>query len=119
MSPDHLGVLCHSLGLDDRGRGRAYRSHFVTGPGSKDWKACNALVDAGLMTKHEPRELTGGDFLFVVTDAGREAVRAHFAALPNVKESRSKARYLSFLAEDSGLRFGEWLRVDALRRKRA
>lgn len=73
MTTKELDVLRHSLGLDSNGRGRAFRNHFVTGEGSDDYSACCALVDAGLMTRRNGNALSGGDDIFIVTDAGRAA----------------------------------------------
>lgn len=67
-------ILRHSLGLT-RGK-REYRNHFVTGPGSKDHDDCMALTEMGLMTRRAGNELSGGDDVFTVTDAGKDAARA-------------------------------------------
>ena len=74
MIERHLQILRHSLGLRDDGKGRAYRNHFVTGPGSTDYDDCEALVGAGLMRKHAGNSMTGGDPCYVVTEAGQHAV---------------------------------------------
>ena len=41
-------ILRHSLGLTSPNR-REYRNHFCTGPGSKDYSDCMALVESGHM----------------------------------------------------------------------
>ncbi len=101
-----LLILRHALGMGDDGRKPAYRNHFVTGEGSKDYAKCLALVDAGHMRRFPPGQLTGGDELFQVTEAGR------IAAKPPAPEktTRSKRRYAAFLDADSGLSFGDWVR---------
>jgi hypothetical protein len=67
-----LDILRHSLGLT---RSKTpYRNHFVTGPGSKDHPSCMALVDAGLMERNAPTDLSGGMDCFMVTDAGKLVV---------------------------------------------
>ncbi len=109
MNARHLQILRHSLGLDYNGRGRQYRNHFVTGPGTKDWDDCNALVSAGFMRSFPPSEMSAGDWVFSVTDSGRAQVNA--SAPPPVKLSRGRRRYLAFLHADSGLGFGEWLKT--------
>lgn len=76
-----LEILRHALGLKSDGSGRAYRHHFVTGPGSDDYNDCTALVECGLMVRRRGNALTGGDDLFLVTDAGRAA--AHIGAEKN------------------------------------
>ena len=106
---EHLHILQHSLGLDQYGRGKAYRNHFVTGPGSDDFDTCVALAEAGLMKGYGERgALTGGDHLFGVTDAGRRFVREHSPRPP--KLTRSQRRYREFLDADCGLTFGEYLK---------
>lgn len=113
LNQQHLHILQHSLGLDAYGQGRQYRNHFVTGPGSKDWDACRALVDAGLMTENKGHELlTAGDSVFYVTEAGKDYVAANSPKPPKV--SRSRARYLRFLEYgDSFSNFLEFCRWDA------
>lgn len=73
MNIEQQDILRHALGL---GRSdREYRNHFVTGPGSTDYPHCEALVKAGFMTRREGSELSGGDLIYLVTEAGRIAVR--------------------------------------------
>ena len=67
-------VIDHSLGYPKRGR-KPYRNHFCTGEGSDDWETCQALCARGLMVSRKPSELTGGDTLFIVTDAGKAALK--------------------------------------------
>lgn len=110
-APEQLHILQHSLGLDEYGQGKTYRNHFVTGPGSDDYDDCLALVAAGFMTRRAGTQLTGGDDLFLVTPAG-EAHVAETSPKPP-KLTRSQRRYDDFLAADSGMRFGEWLRYRA------
>jgi hypothetical protein len=69
ISAEGLDILRHSLGLDERGRGRMYRNHFCAG--GDDAVKCRALVAMGFMVEHPPTQLTGGDPLFVVTAAGK------------------------------------------------
>lgn len=108
MTPEQLHILQHSLGLDAYGRGTRYRSHFVTGFGSVDYPHCLALVEAGLMTGAAGGALTGGDDIFFVTSAGVDAVSKHSPAPP--KLSKSKQRYRDFLALDSSMTFGEYIK---------
>lgn len=74
-------IICHSLGLRDDGRGKPYRSHFVTGEGSTDYPDCMALTELGLMVRRDGSPLTGGDDLFLVTDAGKAAAKTFRALL--------------------------------------
>lgn len=103
-----LEILRHSLGLDLHGRGNEYRNHYVAGPGHHSFDECEALVADGLMVRHNPRALFGGDYCFVVTDAGREWVRDHRPP-PPPKLTRSQQRYRDFLNADCGLSFREWI----------
>lgn len=75
VTTSQIGILRHSLGLDEHGNGHTYRNHFVTGPGSTDYDDCRALVQAGYMRKHRASPITGGDPWFSVTDEGRAAAR--------------------------------------------
>lgn len=109
MRDEKLHILQHSLGLDDYGQGREYRNHYCAGPGHDSWNLLRELVAEGLMVDRGSRgELTGGDNLFMVTEAGRSHVRDHSPAPP--KLTRSQQRYRRFLDADCGLTFREWLR---------
>ena len=104
MTTEQLGILQHSLGVDQYGRGRQFRNHFVGGA-----EECRPLVALGYMTEHSASELTGGDPWFRVTESGKSAMLAESPKPP--KLSRSQKRYRRFLDADSGLTFIEWLRV--------
>ncbi len=107
MNTKHLHILRHSLGLDDNGRGNQYRNRYVCGPGHHGWSDCEELRERGLMIRHEPRELFGGDYCFMVTDAGKAAVEA--AKPPPIKTTRSQRRMQLFRSLDCGLSFREFL----------
>lgn len=70
IAPEGINILRHSLGLRQNGLGRSHRNHFVTGEESTDWPICMALVDAGLMIRRRGSALSGGDDIFMVTEAG-------------------------------------------------
>lgn len=72
MTPNECHIMLHALGLNRSSTG--YRNHFVTGEWSKDYADCESLVAKGLMWRKDGSELTGGDFVYYVTDAGRAAV---------------------------------------------
>jgi hypothetical protein len=108
VTAQELHILQHALGLDQYGSGRSYRRHFVTGPGSTDWESCVRLTAMGYMKRGRDGPLTGGDYCFLVTEAGRRAVRGQSPRPP--KLSRAKARYRQYLNAESSLPFGEWLR---------
>lgn len=61
----------HALGLPNARR-QSYRNHFVTGPGSSDYVAWQAMVAAGFATRRAGSPLTGGDDLFRLNRAGAE-----------------------------------------------
>lgn len=112
---EQLRILQHSLGLDSFGLGNAYRNYYVCGPGHHGYDDCRALVELGLMTERKPRNESEAQLYghttnscFSVTERGRSVVQEESPSPPKV--SRSKRRYLRFLAEDSGLSFGEWLK---------
>lgn len=111
MDAKQLHILQHSLGLDQHGRGTFYRNHFVTGEGSKDHADCMSLVVAGFMTVRSGNELSGGDDVFRVTDAGKAAVAEHSPAPP--KLTRSQQNYQDFLNYDGSLSFIEFLKMKA------
>ena len=108
MTTAQLHILQHALGLDDHGQGSWYRNHYVCGAGHHGYEDCRALVDLGFMTERPPSELTGGDSCFVVTDAGKDAVRRE--SPPPPKLTRDQKRYRDWLRADSGIKFGEWLK---------
>jgi hypothetical protein len=60
------------------------------------------------MTRQKSGPLTGGDDAFFVTEAGKRYVTEHSPPPPKV--SRSKQRYADYLAAESSLSFGEWLK---------
>lgn len=108
MTPSQLHVLQHAFGIDQHGRGRAYRHHFCTSEGGQDWTDCQSLVEAGMMVRYPPAAISGGDHVFVVTVAGEVAARIQ--SPPPPKLTRSQCRYRRWLNEDGGLTFGEWLK---------
>lgn len=112
-----LHVLQHVLGRDEYGRNPNrrpdYRNHFCAGEGSADFDMCREAVSRGLMKEHPPREISGGDYIFVVTDAGKAYVVEH--SPPEPKRTRAQDRYRRFLDADSGLSFREWLTMAGAR----
>ena len=102
-------TLLHTLGLNRRGAVGG-RNHFVGEP-----PEMAELVAAGLMEKtSEGSDLSGGDPVFRATAAGkRRALEIHAREYP--KPSRAKARYLMWLDSESGMKFGEWLKLGCYR----
>ncbi len=113
-----LNILQHALGRDAHGRqphprrdGSDYRNHFTTGEGGASFALCEQAVVDGLMVRHAPSALSGGDYVYTVTDAGRRYVEAHSPAPPRLTRSQRRYRaWLSSAAADCGVSFGEWLR---------
>lgn len=116
MTPEHLHILQHALGLDQYGRGSMYRDRFVTGQGSKDHPACVELTALGFMTRRPAVQLFGGDDIFHVTAAGKVAAVENSPAPPKV--SRSKQRYADYLNADTSQTFGDWLAMKERQRRR-
>ncbi|MBB4520521.1 UNVERIFIED_ORG: hypothetical protein M2435_001301 [Rhizobium sophorae] len=108
MDAKQLHILQHSLGIDQYGRGRMYRDHFVTGEGSDDHADCMALTAPGYLTRRANVPMYGGSDLFRVTDAGKRAVVEASPAPPKI--SAAKQRYLDYLDADSSMPFGQWLK---------
>ena len=114
-----LHILQHALGRDEHGLPRSasgsdYRNHYVTGEACASYEACEEAERRGLMQRHARSPLSGGDWVFTVTAAGRAYVAEHSPKPPKV--SRSQARYLRWLnsgAADCGVPFGEWLKAGA------
>ena len=77
MNKEQQHILRHALGLNSAER--AYRNHFVTGPGSDDYANCEALVAAGFMTRRDGDQLKGDDPIYTVTSEGRTAINTESA----------------------------------------
>jgi hypothetical protein len=108
MSKTRLSILQHALGVDQYGQGRQYRSHYVAGPGSDCWELLNTMVTEGLLVRHEPSQVFGNDYCFIVTPVGSEYVLVNSPKPP--KLTRSQQNYKDFLSADSGMPFGEWIK---------
>lgn len=109
MTSEQLHILQHSIGVDKFGQGRMDRNHFCAG--GKDVDLCRSLVVLGFMVERPASELTGGDPLFHVTQAGKNAVGNESPKPP--KLTRGQRRYREFLSADTGRKFGEWLKDSA------
>ena len=94
MTPDLLHILQHSLGLDEHGLSKGeregYRNHYVAG--GDNISRCRDLVALGLMRETRASALTGEMPCFVVTDAGRDAVREHSPPAPKLAQTSSMVR---------------------------
>ena len=78
MTERQLQIILHAIGWP-----KDYRNHFVTREGSKDFAECEALVAAGMMTRHE-KDWIHDYFIYAVTEQGRRA-----AAAPMKRRSRT------------------------------
>jgi hypothetical protein len=109
LTPTQLHILQHALGVDQYGQGQQYRSHFVTGPGSKDYDDCEALVTAGMMTVRRDYMGKGmlGNHCYHVTQKGSTAVAMESPPPPKIPKARR--RYLAWANLDLGISFREFL----------
>jgi hypothetical protein len=57
MSPDHLALARHALGLPNT-RGRSYRNRFFASKGSLNWDDLHDMVALGLMNAEDVGEQT-------------------------------------------------------------
>lgn len=105
LTSEQLHILQHSLGVDEFGQGKMYRNHFCAG--GEDEDICRQLVDAGYMETFERPYLPY--YNCSVTKDGKAAMAEQSPKPP--KLSRSQRRYRRFLDHDSGLSFGEWMKV--------
>lgn len=105
LTKERLEILQHSLGLDEYGRGRAYRNHYVCDPGDAN---VDANVADGLMVDRGPNQMCGGMHLYMVTPAGEKVIREQSPKPP--KFSREKERYMTWLRSGCDMSFGEWIK---------
>lgn len=116
MQDDLLHILQHSLGVDKYGRGRQYRNHFATGPGSTDYPICEKLCEMGLMQDLGTRKIWGHLHCFIVTKKGIDAVALESPSPP--KLTRSQKRYQEYLKiGDCFDSFHHYLRYTESKRK--
>jgi hypothetical protein len=113
-----LGILQHSLGVDEHGQGHPYRNHFATGPGSTDFESCQRLCEMDLMKDLGQQDLWGRMHCFVVTQKGIEAVATESPKPPRL--SRSQRRYRKYLEiGDMFDNFKHFLAYDTDRRRKS
>lgn len=112
-----LRILQHALGRDEYGRcpGRRpeyqdYRNHFCAGEGSPDFALCREAVAQGLMREHAPREISGGDYIFTVTDAGKAYIAQHSPPEPKLTAGQKRYQRWLAVADVYGGTFGDWLK---------
>jgi hypothetical protein len=112
VTPRHLEILQHALGVDQYGRTpkgyTPYTRNFFCA-GARDEPDCRALVALGCM---EQRRTTSvfPDFNCAVT---AEGIKEMYEASPKApKLTRSQMRYRRFLDADCGMSFRDWLRYE-------
>jgi hypothetical protein len=110
-----LHILQHALGRDEHGRnpngGPDYRNHFCTGEGGTDFALCREAVAAGLMREHAPSEISGGDHIFTVTDAGKAYVSEHSPPEPKLTAGQQRYQRWLDISDVCDITFGEWLKA--------
>lgn len=110
-TPAGLGLLQHALGLDARRRD-PWRNHFLAGPGHSDEVELEALVEAGLMERRRaPSFCEEGDVVYVATESGRVLAVRHLPPVPRL------SKYESFMQQDCGRTFAEWLGIEEPKRE--
>lgn len=95
MTPEHLHILQHSLGVDKYGQGEMYRNHFCAG--GKDEDLCRELVAMGYMRVFAPNQSPLPYYNCAVTEAGKAAMLAESPKPPKLSAGQKRYR--------------EWLRV--------
>lgn len=113
LTARHVAILQHALGVDEYGKGRQYRNHFVTGPGCSDFQLCEDLVEMGCMVKQSGGGLLcEGNFCYQVTESGRRLMRENSPLPPPEKKmTRSQRRYRRWLDAGCVMSFIEFVRV--------
>ena len=69
LSKKELRIMCKTLGLDDKGKGKSHRNYFYTREGSDTFDFCYHLVSLNLMAV-EKGPLPSSGVYFTVTNAG-------------------------------------------------
>ena len=106
MTPKQLHILQHALGVNEYGLGEQYRNNYVGGA-----EECRPLVAMGYMTEHKASEITGGDPLFTVTDAGKKAVKNESPKPPKITRSQQRMMDYRDFADAYECTFKEFLQV--------
>lgn len=107
MTPKQLHILQHALGVDQYGLGEQYRNNYVGGA-----EECRPLVVMGYMTEHKASEITGGDPLFTVTDAGKKAVKNESPKPPKITRSQQRMMDYRDFADAYDCSFKDFLKIE-------
>lgn len=74
LTSTERNTMLHTLGLSN-GRTTSCRNHYVAGPGHSELPLLNGLVERGYMKiAPTPAFAHADDIVFVVTEAGKEAI---------------------------------------------
>jgi hypothetical protein len=92
--------------VNEYGLGEQYRNNYVGGA-----EECRPLVVMGYMTEHKASEITGGDPLFTVTDAGKKAVKNESPKPPKITRSQQRMMDYRDFADAYDCSFKEFLQV--------
>lgn len=107
-----LAILQHALGRDQYGHGTDYRNHYCVGSGP-DLATCREAVAQGLMVEHAAREVSGGDPIFTVTDAGKAYIAEHSPKPPKLTPGQKRyRRWLQVSDCRPDLTFVAWLKSE-------
>jgi hypothetical protein len=90
------------------------RNYVLVGKGSRDLEVCRSLTERGFMRGGQEIGWCANASHFTVTEAGE---REYLRLRPPPKLTRSQQRYEQYLREDSGMKFGEWLKCQAYKRE--
>lgn len=120
MSPEHLHILQHALGVNQYGQSThrpnsddwhgCYRNRYVAGPGHHSWENLKQLTRQGFMHDHGFQELASGDHCFSVTEAGYRAMRCFSPQPPKVTRARRRWQAFLIIKEVWGFTFPQYLR---------
>lgn len=108
LTPRHLEIIQHALGLDRYGQGQMYRNYFCAGV--DDEPLCRDLVEAGLMRVFRPNAPPYPYYNVSVTEAGKKYVRDNSPAPPKLTRGQKRYREWLDVADAFGGTFGEWLK---------
>jgi hypothetical protein len=112
VTKEELDIIEHATGRDYNPRHD--RNYVLVGKGSRDLEVCRSLTERGFMRGGQEIGWCANDSHFTVTEAGE---REYLRLRPPPKLTRSQQRYEQYLREDSGMKFGEWLKCQAYKRE--
>lgn len=101
LNKKQLHILCHSLGLDDSGKGKSRRNYYCALNNSIEHKLCEQMVCLQLMKIENPaKTLSYTNTYFTVTNAGKIMLPLlltgsilHLKLKENINDNHFKIRY--------------------------